>query len=222
MDDKLDHRYRNSSIAAALDALAPGVGQDAAPPEDPLPLLTADDTMAWLVGDEEREPDRSILNACRDLAMVGIRPRTRAIAAYLKDRSGTAPPRDVITPILKRWRAAQWKSEAVRAAFQAYAALDAEQRLAFRLRAEVDDATLCANPGDGSGDSMPFELRVHYRGGRVLTDHADRATTAWVKLRNLVDRHSPDVTRVELSERTPEGMKLLKHWSAGGSSIATW
>ncbi|HWL93311.1 MAG TPA: hypothetical protein VNT79_07230 [Phycisphaerae bacterium] len=215
------HPARDSSVAAALHALMPGGDPDFPSPSEHLELL-GDDTQIFELAPEESADERLVYEACRALAVAGLRPKSRNVVEFLTERDGSSPERSAVAPLIRRWRAAQWKSSVVRAAFQAYALLDAEQRLAFKLRAEVDDACLAAAGDSPDAAAAPFELRIHFRGGRTRSELADRATIAWVKFENLIDRHLADVVRLELVEKTPDGERILRKWKTGSQSIATW
>ncbi len=119
MDDQFINRLRDSSIAAALNALAPtGEPDTEYRPEDALPLLTDADTQIGPAITSENEEDRQILDACAAIALAGVRPRPKGVMAYLLDKYRVAPSKDLVTQLVRRWKAEQWKSEAVRTAFR--------------------------------------------------------------------------------------------------------
>lgn len=222
MDDSSIRRLRDSSVAAALNAMTSETDADPQAPEELLPLVTHDDTATWLIAHDASGPSRLVFDACRELALAGIRPRSKVVMAFLKDRHGATPPRTQVSPLVKKWRAGQWKSDAVRNAFQAYALLDAEQRIAFRMRADVDDDMLSYTTINNGTEDAQFEIRIYYGGSRTMSHRADRATTAWIKLQNLIDRRHPDAVRIELIEYSSKGPRVLKQWTPSPTDISSW
>ena len=78
------------------------------------------------------DKETRILRACEDILAKGRRPSVRSVAALLTKRYGSAPRYNTIIPILRDWKLSRAESQLVDRAVNAYRALDAEQRLAFR------------------------------------------------------------------------------------------
>lgn len=211
----------NSSLAAALQAMMPDSEPDLLKSDADIEAALESDVFVVAEVVNATPEDQLVIDACRALAMAGVRPGARSVTAYLREKHGTAPRKEVVVPIVRHWKAAQWKSAPVRAAFLAYAQLDAEERAAFKLRMETDDLSLAAAESQPEA-SHAFEIRILYRGGRMRTETADRATVAWAKFQNLIDRHPADVERLELHERSNAGTRVIRKWKTGGNDIASW
>ncbi len=218
MDDHYFDRLRDSSIAAALNALVPeGEPETEVRPDDPLPLLTDFDTQINAAVESDDSAGRRIVEACRALAHAGVRPRPKGVCAYLKDKHGVSPNLDEVTQIVRRWKAGQWKSDAVRSAYLAYARLDGEQRAAFQSRVDVDRQSAIASAAEERSMTDPFVIRMYLRDGSSRTDTADRATVAWVKFQNRIDRRQPNHICIDLIDRGSGVEKILRRCKFGGS-----
>ena len=222
MDDHDFHRLRDSSIAAALNALVPtGEPDSEFRPDDPTHLLADFDTQINAAVAPEDSVTHRIQEACRALAHAGVRPRPKGVSAYLKDKHGASPDPEEVTLIVRRWKAAQWKSDAVRAAYLAYARLDAEQRAAFQSRIDVDRQGAITSAAEERTMTDPFVIRMHLRDGSTRTDTADRATTAWVKFQNRVDRRQPNHVSIDLVDRSSGVEKIIQRCKFGSANAPT-
>lgn len=222
MSEELPPPEQDSAIAAALSAMAPDITAETPGAEDIVTLISPNGASDAIDERATDEPVQRVIDACRELASTGIRPRGRAVRAFLTERFGESLPKDQVTAIIRRWKAARWKSSEVRTAYLNYAALDAEQRAAFRERADADDHSFAASLQHGEASASAYEIQIFYRGKHLRSEFADRATSAWVKLQNLIDRRPPDVTRLDLVERTLQGPRMLEHWTPSIGDISTW
>ncbi|MBX3395560.1 MAG: hypothetical protein KF841_09350 [Phycisphaerae bacterium] len=222
MSDGVPLSEQDSAIAAALSAMARGMTPETAGHEDLNAMIPPAETADAHFDRATDEWEPRVIDACRELASAGIRPRDSAVRAFLTARFGGMPASEEVAAIIRRWKAMRWKSAEVRTAYIAYAALDAEQRAAFRERADADDHSLAASVGQGDASASPYEIQIFYRGKHLRSEFADRATTAWVKLQNLIDRRPPDVTRLDLIERTAQSPRMLKHWTPAIGDNSAW
>lgn len=214
MDARERERLQASAVAAALAAMSAETEPDDEALFDigtemgPDPAAEPDPLMGG-AGAGATETDAAVMEACRVLALRGIRPSARKVRAYLKEMGGVEAEDAAVASMVKHWKAEQWKSAEVRRAFQAYCRLDAEQRAALRERIEVEEGD---EPADGD-DSAAFEIVARLKDGDSMTERAARRTTAWIRYHNLLDRRGPEVAEILLCERADDGgYSTIRRW----------